>query len=1193
MYASDFALTTDATTPVAAGGGTTTFTITFDPSAVGLRAATVGIDNDEADENSYNFDIQGTGIASVPEIDVSGNGMSIPNGDTTPQAAADTDFGQHDVLSGAQTNTFTITNSGFAVLNLTAGPPLVAIGGTHASDFTLTTDATTPVASAGGTTTFMIAFDPSANGLRAATVSIDNDDANENPYTFDIQGKGMGEVIWTDDFESTAPTSGDRDAPNHADMDNGEICADGDYFVRTSDPGDGTTNGFDQTFSNIQDSNYWRAEDLNACITNPDVINWTGMDITGRTDLLFTGFFGANALFLGGAFNADDFIRVEADIDGGGFSTILEFQGDEKSGAGSNGDLRQDTDSNGVGDGVLLIEALASFCANISGTGTALSVRITASVNSGSEEIAFDHFTVESTLPEADLSITKVDDNDPVLAGDTLTYTVTVNNAGPSMAENVVVTDTLPMGVTFVSTSGCAEDPSGVMTCTLGNIAAEGSAQYTIEVTVDAGTSGVIPNQASVASDTGDPDTGNNTVSEDTTVFQVDYGDAPDPLFAVAGEYPTLLVSDGARHLLDGTTFLGTAVDAEFDGQQSAMAVGDDTDAGGDDEDGVMFTTPLVTCETAGVMVEASVAGLLNAWVDFNFDGDWSDLGEQIFTDMPLAAGPNSLMFSVPCAQFTPNLTYARFRFDSGGGLSPTGSASDGEVEDYTVQILGLDFSDAPDPLLQTPGQYPTLVSSDGARHVLDGGAILGEHIDPDADGQPNAAADGDDTDGFDFDDEDGVTFTSALVTGFTATVDVEATAAGLLNAWADFNADGDWIDAGEQIFTDEPLAAGVNSLTFSVPADATVGSTYTRFRFDQGGGLAPDGIATDGEVEDYQVQIAPSADLSISKIDDVDPIVAGNTLTYTVTVNNAGPQDAVDVVVTDMLPAGVTFVSSSGCAEDPSGVPTCSLGNIAAGGSAQFTIEVAVDPMRVGTITNQASVSSDTDDPDTSNNSVSEDTEVVPPITLTKSFTDDPVFTGDAVTLEFTIENLLASQSISDISFTDDLDVVVSGLVAVGLPLSDVCGAGSQIAGTSLLTFTGGSLAPAPSCTFSVTLQVPAGVSAGSFTNTTSTITGLLGSFTVTGNSATDDLVVERPMADLSISKADDVDPIVAGNVLTYVLTVDNAGPQTAENVVVSDTLPAGVTFVSSSGCAEDPTGVPTCLLGDIAAGGVGAIYD
>ena len=116
------------------------------------------------------------------------------------------------------------------------------------------------------------------------------------------------------------------------------------------------------------------------------------------------------------------------------------------------------------------------------------------------------------------------------------------------------------------------------------------------------------------------------------------------------------------------------------------------------------------------------------------------------------------------------------------------------------------------------------------------------------------------------------------------------------------------------------------------------------------------------------------SADVSITKADSPDPVTAGNQLTYTLTVNNAGPSDAQNVVVTDTLPAEVTLVSvtssQGGCAALP-----CSLGTITSGGSATVTITVTVNIGTFGTLTNTASVTSDTNDPDNSNNAVTEDT--------------------------------------------------------------------------------------------------------------------------------------------------------------------------------------------------------------------------
>ena len=158
-------------------------------------------------------------------------------------------------------------------------------------------------------------------------------------------------------------------------------------------------------------------------------------------------------------------------------------------------------------------------------------------------------------------------------------------------------------------------------------------------------------------------------------------------------------------------------------------------------------------------------------------------------------------------------------------------------------------FGDAPDPT------YPTLLASNGPRHAV-GALRLGVNIDSEADGQPTADATGDDLNGFD--DEDGVIFMSAIIPGSAANVDVIASGPGLLNAWYDFNLNGSFLDAGEQIFTDQALAAGINSLGFSVPAGAVMGDTFARFRFDSGGGLSPTGLAADGEVEDYFISTTP-----------------------------------------------------------------------------------------------------------------------------------------------------------------------------------------------------------------------------------------------------------------------------------------------------------------------------------------------
>lgn len=127
--------------------------------------------------------------ASAPEINLQGNGNTIFDEDITPSTTDHTDFGNAEVAGGTVVRTFTIQNTGTGALTLSGAPSLIAISGTNAADFTVNAVPTTPIAGAGNTT-FQVTFDPSALGVRTATLTIANDDSDENPYNFDIQGTG-------------------------------------------------------------------------------------------------------------------------------------------------------------------------------------------------------------------------------------------------------------------------------------------------------------------------------------------------------------------------------------------------------------------------------------------------------------------------------------------------------------------------------------------------------------------------------------------------------------------------------------------------------------------------------------------------------------------------------------------------------------------------------------------------------------------------------------------------------------------------------------------------------------------------------------------------------------------------------------------------------------------------------------------
>ncbi|MFC1781786.1 GEVED domain-containing protein, partial [Planctomycetota bacterium] len=173
-----------------------------------------------------------------------------------------------------------------------------------------------------------------------------------------------------------------------------------------------------------------------------------------------------------------------------------------------------------------------------------------------------------------------------------------------------------------------------------------------------------------------------------------DYGDAPDPT------YPTLLTNNGARHTIVDGFHLGANIDDEPDGQPSPDAQGDNG-LGINDEDGIFFVMSLLPGQQAIVEATASAPGCLDAWIDFDADGNWSQAYDRIFASQVIQSGSNLLQFQVPAGISTDIDTYARFRFSSDGALGPNGPAQDGEVEDYHI-LLGEDG-----PIVSGEGEVP------------------------------------------------------------------------------------------------------------------------------------------------------------------------------------------------------------------------------------------------------------------------------------------------------------------------------------------------------------------------------------------------------------------------------------------------------------------------------------------------------
>jgi len=783
--------------------------------------------------------------------------------------------------------------------------------------------------------------------------------------------------------------------------------------------------------------------------------------------------------------------------------------------------------------------------------------------------------------PVADLSITKNDGVTTAVPGMTVTYAIVAENAGPATAIGALVTDSFPATLTCTWTctgsggGSCTAAGSGNISDSFVNLPAGASATYTVPCALAANATGTIANTATISGGgVSDTTPGNNSATDTDTLLPLDYGDAPGSALGPPWAYPTLLAADGARHGVNGAGALrlGALIDTEADGQPTLAADGDDQVSGPnvDDEDGVNLPAALVACGSANVTVNASATSRLDAFIDWNRNGSFADAGEKIFDNQALALGANALSFTVPCNATPTDLTFARFRISSAGGLAANGVAADGEVEDATVVVRGLDFGDAADPA------YPTLLASNGARHVVVPGApFLGATVDTEANGQPSVGATGDDIAGTD--DEDGVTFTSPLIRGQSAAVTVTASAPGLLNAWIDWNGDGNWTTAGDAIFVNVALVAGPNNLTFPVPATATTNlATVSRFRFATAGGLSFTGLANDGEIEDHAVTTAAEADVAIAKTDGATTAVPGTAVIYTLVASNDGPDAASGVTVADSFPAilsgcSTTSVAAGGATgNDPGPVPgNWSDGGIAlpVGGTVTYTATCTIAASATGSLSNTATVTSGTGDPVAGNNSAT-DTDTLTPQTdlaITKSDGATTEVPGTPVTYTIGVTNGGPSDAVAA-TVTDNFPATLSGVAwtCVGANGGSCPASGSGNINALVTLPAAGSA----SVTFTATGTI-ASSATGTLANTATAAAGAGASDPNPGNNSATDSDTLTPETDLGILKSDSATTEVPGTTVTYVLSITSVGPSNAVGASVVDTFPAtitGVTWTCSS---------------------------
>jgi uncharacterized repeat protein (TIGR01451 family) len=246
-----------------------------------------------------------------------------------------------------------------------------------------------------------------------------------------------------------------------------------------------------------------------------------------------------------------------------------------------------------------------------------------------------------------------------------------------------------------------------------------------------------------------------------------------------------------------------------------------------------------------------------------------------------------------------------------------------------------------------------------------------------------------------------------------------------------------------------------------------------------------------------------PQADLSITKAAPAS-VNASSTFSYTLSVNNAGPDTASNVSVSDTLPAGVTFVSASGTGWTCSGTATvtCTIGSLTSGTTSTITISVTA-PAQGATLLNSASVSSTTGDPKTGNNtSAPVQTTVAPQADLSITKTG-PASANASNTISYTLSvNNAGPSTASTISVSDTLPS--------GATLVSASGSGWSCTGTTTVTCTLATLAVGAAPDIVIVMTVPA--VGGTISNQASVTAATSDANTANNTSATVQTIVSGP---------------------------------------------------------------------------------
>jgi uncharacterized repeat protein (TIGR01451 family)/fimbrial isopeptide formation D2 family protein len=842
-------------------------------------------------------------------------------------------------------------------------------------------------------------------------------------------------------------------------------------------------------------------------------------------------------------------------------------------------------------------------------------------VNTASASVANDPDTSNNTAsvtldaaPKADLSITKAHTGTPI-AGGQLTYDFTVTNDGPSDVSSFTVTDNFDPNLTFSSSS-----PQVSCTGTT-NVSCDAVApldngdtrSFSITVDVDQGfPGGSIPNTATVAPPAGttDPNTNNDTASDDTSVnvstdLAISKTHTGDFIAGDSNDFTINVTNNGLSDAPTGSISITDTLDEDF----SFVSASGGADWACDHSNGTVTctynaaltsgsTTPNITLT---VLVDpivkgtgsntASVSGTTPDPVPGNNTDPDDNINIVAEADLAITKdhvgtaftpGTNEqYTFSVtntgPSAD-TPTytitdtlpagLTYVSYSggadcsMSSGVNVMCTGGALGvGDPADVTTITVAVDpgasgsFNNsatvAPDPSVTDPNPG----------NNTDPDTV---NIEPNADLAITKTAPGSMTAG----QNAGYTLTignngPSNVSSYTVTDDLDPNLSFQNSTPSICTVTGTTPQGGEELTcTGSTLnASGQDVITVTVAVDsaATSGSTIS----NTAAVAVPAGVndPTPGNNTSAAVDntVATEADLAITKTHTGNFTVGGSG-SFTLQVTNNGPSDADTVTVTDVLPDGLTYASatsSDAVCNNAGQTVTCTIGpDLSNGQSVDITLNVTVDPdVTANSIQNTASVSSTTNDPDTGNNN-DPDTVMIDSATadLTATKTAQGSLTaGEPVTYRFEVTNNGGPDKAGVVTIKDTLPSYLSyqsfNSVSGG---SWDCNAPSQT-----VTCTLGVLDVNDTAVVDVTVLVDQDAPDTAVNNASVTFNGTDPS---PPNPSDSEPVSHE--ADLSVTLTHESKTYHSGDTVTFTYTVENHGPSTAKDVVLTDTLPGGLHF-------------------------------